>query len=112
MPERPPALTSIYRKPWGNRIFAFGVFVFLLFIAFAAFMLFCQKDYPNLSILLGAGWVVFVPVYFLMEHLFFFRNFGRRSQYDQFKRVQDLAAKIWAAAVVVLAAIYAHKFPG
>ena len=59
-----------------------------------------------------AAWVLGVPIYFFLEHLFIFRSFGNSDQYDQFKRVQDLAAKIWAAVIVVLAACYLKQFPG
>jgi hypothetical protein len=106
-----PGLPNIYRrKKIGNRVLGFGLLVFFLFIACAAFMFFYQKEYPNLSLLLSAVWVVLVPVYFFIEHVFIFRRYGNPGQYDQFKRVQDLAAKIWAAAIVVLGAFYAHKF--
>jgi hypothetical protein len=108
-----PALPDIYTEPKvGSRVFRFGMFMFLLFIACATFMFLYQKDYPNLSVILSAVWIVLVSVYFYMEHIFIFRPYGNPEQYDQFKRVQDLAAKIWAAAVLVLAAFYAHKFPG
>jgi hypothetical protein len=52
-----------------------------------------------------------VPVYFFIEHLFIFRKYGDQNQYEQFTRVQDLAAKIWAAAILVLAACYLNQFP-
>jgi hypothetical protein len=58
---------NIYRrKKIGNRVLGFGLLVFFLFIACAAFMFFYQEEYPNLSILLSAAWVVLVPVYFFI----------------------------------------------
>jgi hypothetical protein len=36
---------------------------------------------------------------------------GIPNQYEQFTRVQELAAKIRAAAIVVLAACYLQQFP-
>jgi hypothetical protein len=44
--------------------------------------------------------VVGLPIYFLIEHVFIFRKYGDPTQYDQFKRVQDLATKIWVAAKI------------
>ena len=95
----------------GNYLLAFGVVMFLAFVGCAAFLLLGHKSYPTLSLVLGAAWVVLVPVYFFFEHIIFFRKYGTQDQYEQFKRVQDLAAKIWAAAILVLAAFYADTFP-
>ena len=78
----------------------FGVFIFALFIASAYFILIAHQQQRTLSIVLGAAWVVGLPIYFLIEHVFIFRKYGDPTQYDQFKRVQDLATKIWVAAKI------------
>jgi hypothetical protein len=106
-----PSLPDIYENKFGVRVFAFGALMFILFVACAAFILFGHKDYPRWSIILGATWVVGVPIFFLVEHVFLFKRYGDLSQYEQFKRVQDLSAKIWATAILVLAACYAEQFP-
>lgn len=106
-----PYVKNIYLdEKVGNRILWFGIVIFALFVACAAFIL-LGGQHRKLSIVLGAAWVVFVPIYFFFEHVFLFRKFGDPTQYDQFKRVQDLAAKIWAAAILVMAAFYAETFP-
>ena len=104
------ALPGVYKDPRvGNAIFAFGVLMFIVFIA-SAYMIATQyKTHPIASITLGAVWVVGVPVFFFVEHVVLFRRFGDASQYEQFKRVQELASKIWAGAIVVLAAFFAQK---
>jgi hypothetical protein len=107
-----PYVKNIYlNENVGNGILWFGTVAFALFVVCAAFILFGHEQHRKLSIVLGAAWVVLVPIYFFFEHVYLFRKFGDPTQYDQFKRVQDLAAKIWAAAVLVMAAFYAETFP-
>jgi hypothetical protein len=108
-----PVLVSpgnIYSDGIGDRIFWFGFVIFLVFIGCAILMWSVDKD-QNWPLWLGAVWVVGVPVYFFFEHLLFFRWWGNPDKKEEFKRVQDLAAKVWAAAVVVLAAFYLKQFP-
>jgi len=109
---QPPALPNIYRDAVGNVIFAFGIVMFLVFIA-SAYMLATQRaTYPIGSVALGALWVVGVPIFFFLEHVYLFRKYGDPSQYDQFKRLQELGGKIWAGAIVVLAAFFTgNAFP-
>jgi len=102
---------NIYPGKAGNVVFALGVAAFVFFIFCAGYLLFNHNQHPVRCILIGAVWVVGVPVYFFIEHLFIFRNYGNQNQYEQFTRVQDLAAKIWAAAILVLAACYLNQFP-
>lgn len=104
--------SGIYKNPKvGKLIFAFGLFMFAAFLACALFILYGSTQYRKESIVLGALWVVGVPTYFFLEHVVLFRRYGEPSQYDQFKRVQDLAAKVWAGAVLVLAAFFTETFP-
>lgn len=78
----------------------------------SAYMIVEQREcYPVATIALGSVWVVGVPLFFFFEHVVLFRKYGDASQYDQFKRVQELAGKIWAGAIVVLAAFFAETFP-
>lgn len=70
-----------------------------------------RTTHPIAAITLGAVWVVGVPLFFFYEYVVLFRNFGGASQYDQFKRVQELSSKVWAGAIVVLAAFFAQTFP-
>ena len=95
----------------GRRIIGFGVIMFLLFIICAVFILMGSKCYRTESIIIGSIWVVGVPIFFFLEHVILFKKYGDPTQYDQFRRVQDLAAKIWAGAIVVLAAFFAETFP-
>jgi hypothetical protein len=104
-------LPNIYQKQWGWLVFLIGVAMFIVFLESASFIHVNHKEHPMTSIIVGAFYVVGVPVIFLLEHLFVFKYKGNSDQYDQFKRVQDLAAKVWAGAIIVLAAIYADQFP-
>jgi len=106
------SLPNLYKdNKAGRRIFYFGVFMFIVFMGCAIFILLGRERYRTESIVLGALWVVGVPIYFFFEHVFLFRKYGDPEQYDQFRRVQDLAAKIWAGAVIILAAFFAETFP-
>ena len=104
-------LSDIYPKGVGYAIFAAGVLAFLLFIVSAIAVAKYRISFPNRTIGLGAIWVVGVPLFFFFEHAVLFRKFGDQTQYEQFKRLQDLAAKIWAGAVLVLAALFTQTFP-
>ena len=107
-----PGNNNIYTNAKvGNGLLAFGVFIFLFFLVSAAAILFWHKECPKASLILGAIWVVGVPIYFFFEHIYFFRKYGDPNEYEQFKRLQDLATKIWAAAIIVLAAFFAETFP-
>ena len=111
--DKPPRQPPVYSPASvGNRLFAFGVFVLALFVGCAWFLLTAGKEHRSLSLVLGACWVIGVPIFFFIEHTYFFRKWGDPAQYDQFKRLQDQAAKVWAAAIVVLAAFFTQNFPG
>jgi hypothetical protein len=78
------------------------------FFCFCAwYIIYHHKDHPVWSLCIAAAWTVLVPAYFFIEHEFFFFYWGDPDEYEQFKRVQDLAAKIWAGAIAVLGAILA-----
>jgi hypothetical protein len=81
----------------------------ILFFVTAMFLYFCHEKYPGWSLLAGAIWTLAVPIYFFVEHEFIYFKYGDASQYEQFKRVQDLATKIWAGAIAILGAIVALK---
>ena len=85
----------------GNGLFVFGIVILILFILNASFLLVAGKDSRALALILCACWVIGVPIFFFIEHAFFFRKWGDVTQFDQFKRLQDQAAKIWAAATRV-----------
>lgn len=111
--RRPRRQSPIYAPACiGNLLFFFGVIVMALFVVFAWFLLIANKCDKTLTLVLGAFWVIGVPVFFFIEHVYFFRKWGDPDQYDQFKRLQDQAAKIWAASIVVLAAFFQYNFPG
>jgi len=102
----------IYLTPGiGDGLFIFGVVIFFLFLICAYFVLVYGKKYPELSLILGRIWIIFVPIFFFIEHTYFFRKYGDPQQYDQFKRLQDFSAKVWAAAIVILAAYFTHSYP-
>lgn len=105
-------MSGFYKDPkFGKRILKFGIAMFLLFIGSAFAIALGHECYRKASIALGAFWVVGVPTFFLYEDVVLFRKHGDHSQYEQFKRAQDLAAKIWAGAILVLAALFADTFP-
>ena len=79
--------------------------------AFGTFTAIVVRSITYTPCLIGGLWVVGPPVWFLIERFFLFRYFGDSSQYDQFNRVQELASKIWAGAVIMLTAIYTDSFP-
>lgn len=80
--------------------------MFFVFLGSAYMITEHRTSYPLASISLAAVWIVGVPVFFFIEHVVLFREYGEPSQYEQFKRLQDLAGKIWAGAIVVLAAFF------
>lgn len=107
-----PALPNIYRGNVGNVVFAFGIVMFVVFMASAYMLATLRATYPVESVALGAIWVVGVPIFFFLEHVYLFRRYGDPNQYEQFKRLQELAGKIWAGAIVVLAAYFTNgQFP-
>ena len=85
--------------------------MFGVFLASVYMIVEHRECYPVATIALGSVWVVGVPLFFFFEHVVLFRKYGDSSQYDQFKRLQELAGKIWAGAIVVLAAFFAETFP-
>jgi hypothetical protein len=106
-------IPNIYsNKCVGNAIMLFGIAMFTVFLLCVWYVYGHRGEEYNLhALLIGGLWVVGPPVWFLIEHFFLFRYFGDSSQYDQFNRVQELASKIWAGAVIVLTAIYTDSFP-
>ena len=104
-------LSPIYpeNSPYGKRLIIFGLLALGFFIVTAVALYWGHERYPVWSFAAGAAWTIAVPIYFFYEHEFIFFRYGNTSQYDQFKRVQDLAAKIWAGGIAVLGAIVAFK---
>lgn len=90
----------------GTRILVFGIIMFVLLVASIYVIAISIKQYPNGTFVLASLWVIGIPAYFLFEHVYLFRKYGDPEQYDQFTRLQDLAAKIWAGAILVLAALF------
>ncbi len=101
-----PALPNVFRGNVGNVIFSVGVLMFAAFIGSAYLLAAHRATYPVASVVLSAIWVVGVPLYFFFEHVYLFRKYGEPSQYEQFKHLQELAGKVWAGAIVVLAAFF------
>jgi hypothetical protein len=107
----PYGVEDTYRGNVGYWLFGLGVLAFVGFVFSALCILLYGKEHPVRTIILGSFWVLVVPIYFFLEHTFIFKYWGKPSEYEQFKRLQDQAAKIWAAAILVLAACYFHEFP-
>lgn len=105
------ALPNIYKGNVGFVVLGFGVLMLLVFVVSAYMVATYRNSHPVASIVVGSCWVVGVPLFFLFEHVVLFRRYGEPSQYDQFKRLQELCGKVWAGAVVVLAALFAQTFP-
>jgi hypothetical protein len=106
------AMPSIYTKKWVQvLVVAFGIASFL-FLGWCALFIWQHHEDHNktCSFILGAIWVIGIPLWFLFEHSFLFGRYGETAQFDQFKRVQDLASKVWAAGVVILAAATSGAF--
>jgi hypothetical protein len=99
----------------GNILMGFGIVVFLLFLATTFYIYHCRESGSACGInpvVLGGLWVIGPPVWFFLEHVYIFRIWGDPDQYEQFKRLQDLAGKIWAGVIIFLVALYAGQFPG
>lgn len=110
-PGPKPALPNVYKGAVGIWLFCFGVLMFIAFLGSAYMIAEHRTSYPIASIALGSVWVVGVPIFFFIEHVVLFRKYGDPSQYEQFQRLQELAGKVWAGAIVVLAAFFAQTFP-
>jgi hypothetical protein len=68
--------------------------------------------YASVSKLLGAVWVLGPPVWFWLEHNYYFpNNASPGAKLEDLKAEQEIAAKIWAAFVVILAALFTGSFP-
>jgi hypothetical protein len=108
------ALPNIYKsKAIGNCLMLFGVAAFVFFIFCAQYIYQHREGDRTCSFILGALWVVGSPAWFFVEHFFFFKRYGDPAQYEQFKRAQELASKIWAGGILVLAAAWSggDNFP-
>jgi hypothetical protein len=70
-----------------------------------------EKSDRACSFILCAIWVVGSPLWFLFEYSVLFNRFGDQNQSDRFKRLQELASKLWAGGVVILAAAATDAFP-
>lgn len=108
------ALPDIYQnKDIGYGLMIFGITAFAFFIFCAWFIYIHRADnYRAYALILAAIWIVGSPTWFFIEHFYFFKNYGDPTQYEQFKRGQELAAKIWAGGILVLAAIWSNTIPG
>lgn len=104
-------LSDVYKNGVGNVIFAFGVVMFAVFVLSAYIIAEHRTTHPLAAITLSAIWVVGVPLFFFFEHVVLFRKYGDLSEYDQFKRLQELGGKVWAGAIIVLAAFFAQTCP-
>ena len=61
---------------------------------------------------IGALWVLGPPLWFFFEHFYYFpQHKSPQSDSAQLKTAQDLAAKVWASFVVVLAALFTGAYP-
>ncbi len=98
------AVPNIYRnKVVSNCIMLFGIAA-LAFLIYSAHYIYKNKDSHHAgSFILASVWTVGSPAWFFIEHFILFKHFGDPAQYDQFKRGQDLASKIWAGGIGILA---------
>jgi hypothetical protein len=106
-------MNNIYKNSTvGNLLLCFGVaaFFFFVFCAWYIWQHHLDKDRIS-SLILAAVWVVGSPAWFFFEHMVLFRKYGDPTQYEQFTRAQDLAAKIWAGSILVLAPVWIGGFP-
>jgi hypothetical protein len=61
---------------------------------------------------IGAIWAVGPPTWFIYEYSYHFPKHGNPDAgFTQLKTSQDLASKVWAAFVVVLAALFTGVYP-
>lgn len=107
------ALPDIYKcKAVGNGLMLFGIVAFAFFLYCTWFIYDHRLNTDRTtSLILGSIWVMGSPIWFFIEHFYFFRKYGDPGQYEQFKRAQELASKIWAGGILVLAAIWSGGFP-
>lgn len=52
------------------------------------------------------SWILIPPVWFVAEYFFIYRNFGNALAYDEFKFVESITSKCWAAMVAALVFMY------
>ena len=109
IPPIQTGLKSVYADNKNGRVpMKLGVGALVAFVLCALFLYYGQKDYPTWSFALAALWTVAVPIYFFWEHEYYFAKYGNLVEFEQFKRIQDLAAKIWVGALSVFVR-YSHS---
>ncbi len=106
-------LPDIYNsESVGNKLMLFSIVALAFFIYCAWFIYQHHLDADRTtSLILGSIWVVGSPTWFFIEHFFIFKYYGNSDQYEQFKRAQELASRIWVGGIFVLAAIWSGGFP-
>jgi hypothetical protein len=103
----------VYRsKAISGAVICFGA-LSMVFLAYSTWHIYQHHDKNDhaLSFILCAIWVIGSPLWFLWEYSVLFSRYGDHNEEDQFKRVQDLASKVWAGGIVILAAAATDAFP-
>ncbi len=110
MPVKMPHLYN------GYTVKVLGLLAIIGFAASVWFIL-SGRDNPTptyklLCQIIGALWVLGPPLWFFYEHFYYFPKHGNSdADFAQLKSSQDIAAKVWAAFLVVLAALFTGTFP-
>jgi len=70
------------------------------------------ERYKVLCQAIGAIWVLAPPLWFNYEYVHYFPKHGNpKAGFTPLKASQDIAAKVWASFLVVLAALFTGVFP-
>lgn len=113
-PVYPDFWMSVVTRLMGGLLFAFYVFCFF----------WLRKQQPAKPMSRGVGitlgfWVLGPPLWFAAEYFlvngvlrFYFYPQASLPCPESFQYSQELASKIWVAAVAVLVAVYQKKVPG
>ncbi|MCB2182167.1 MAG: hypothetical protein KQH63_09095 [Desulfobulbaceae bacterium] len=108
------AKKKLYTDSAGKVVTVVGVLTVIGFVLSVTYIVLGTSwaYYSSISKILGAVWVLGPPVWFWFEHNYFFpRNAHAEATFSDLKSEQDVAGKIWAAFVVILAALFTGSFP-
>jgi hypothetical protein len=94
---------------WPNIIRGWGGLVgFLVFLGILGFTVYCRSsgNYPIADAVVIGLWAVVPPAWFWVEYFVVAPYQQELPDVERFKYGQDLSAKFWIAAGLLLAAIY------
>lgn len=91
-----------------------GILTVLGFVASVLYVVLADGTayYSTLCTLIGGVWVLGPPLWFYYEYVHYFPAHGNsKAGYSALKDAQGIASRIWAAFLVILAALFTDSFP-